>query len=72
MLGMLGFAAVWWERRHGISHQGYVSAVLEGFLSLGGELLFVSVALRIAMARGVQHRWWWAAHGRRATRAEST
>ena len=53
MLGMLGFAvvwlaelpfglaAVWWERRHGISHQGYVSSVIEGFVSLGGEFLFV-------------------------------
>lgn len=73
MLGMLGFAvvwlaelpfglaAVWWERRHGISHQGYVSSVIEGFVSLGGEFLFVSLALLVAMGlAGVLRRWWWA------------
>ncbi len=73
MLGMLGFAvlwlaelpfglaAVWWERRHGISHEGYVSSVVEGFVSLGGEFLFVSLALLIAMGlAGVLRRWWWA------------
>jgi STE24 endopeptidase len=73
LLGMLGFAmvwlvelpfglaAVWWERRHGISHQGYVSAVIDGFLSLGGEFVFVSLALLIAMALArVLRRWWWA------------
>ncbi len=72
MLGMLGFgllwlgelpfelAGVWWERKHGISHQGYVSAVLGGFASLGGEFVFVSLALLVAMAiAGVLRRWWW-------------
>lgn len=73
MLGMLGFAvvwlaelpfgvaAVWWERRHGVSHQGYVASVLDGFLALGGEFVFVSLALLIAMAlAGIMRRWWWA------------
>ncbi len=73
MLGMLGFAvlwlaevpfnlaAVWWERKHGISHQGYVASLLASFLSLGGTFLFVSLALLIAMAiAGVVRRWWWA------------
>jgi STE24 endopeptidase len=73
MLGMLGFAvlwiaevpfglaAVWWERRHGISHQGYVSSLLTSFLSLGGKFLFVSLALLLAMGlAGVLRRWWWA------------
>ena len=72
MLGMLGFAvvwlaelpfgvaAVWWERRHGVSHQGYVASVLDGFLALGGEFVFVSLALLIAMAlAGIMRRWWW-------------
>jgi STE24 endopeptidase len=74
MLGMLGFAvvwiaeipfdlaAVWWERRHGVSHQGYLASVLEGFAGLGGKFLFVSLALLIAMGfAGVMRRWWWAA-----------
>jgi STE24 endopeptidase len=73
MLGMLGFAvvwlaelpfalaSVWWERRHGISHQGYLESVLESFLSLGGEFVFVSLALVVAMGlAGVLRRWWWA------------
>jgi STE24 endopeptidase len=73
MLGMLGFAvlwlaevpfnlaAVWWERKHGVSHQGYVASLLSSFLSLGGTFLFVSLALLITMAiAGVLRRWWWA------------
>jgi STE24 endopeptidase len=73
MLGMLGFAvlwiaevpfnlaAVWWERRHGISHQGYVASLLTSFLSLGGTFLFVSLALLIVMGiAGFARRWWWA------------
>lgn len=74
LLGMMGFAivwlaeipfgllAVWWERRHGVSHEGYVSSVVSGFLGLGGEFLFVSLALLIAMGlAGLSRRWWWAA-----------
>lgn len=73
MLGMLGFAvlwlaevpfglaAVWWERRHGVSHEGYLESLLSSFLSLGGTFLFVSLALLITMAiAGVLRRWWWA------------
>lgn len=74
MLGMLGFAvvwiaelpfgvaAVWWERRHGVSHQGYVSWIFESFLALGGRFLFVSLALLIAMSLARALRgWWWLA-----------
>lgn len=73
MLGMLGFAvlwiaevpfglaAVWWERRHGISHEGYVASLLSSFFALGAKFLFVSLALLIAMSiAGVLRRWWWA------------
>lgn len=72
MLGMLGFAvlwlaevpfglaAVWWQRRHGISHQGYVSSLIESFLSLGYRFVFVSVALLVVMGiAGVLRQWWW-------------
>jgi STE24 endopeptidase len=72
MLGMLGLgivwlaelpfglAAVWWERRHHVSHQGYLASVLQGFLSLGGTFLSVSLALLIAMALARWlRRWWW-------------
>ncbi|HWF31146.1 MAG TPA: M48 family metalloprotease [Solirubrobacteraceae bacterium] len=73
MLAMLGFglawiaevpfelAAVWWERRHAISHQGYVSALLSSFVSLGATFLFASLALAVTMAiAGVLRRSWWA------------
>jgi STE24 endopeptidase len=73
LLGMLGFgvvwiaevpfglAALWWERRHHVAHQGYASALLDSFLALGGTFVFVSVALLIAMglARWLRS-WWWA------------
>lgn len=72
LLGMLGFAivwlveipfglvALWWERRHGISHQGYVAWLIGSFLSLGSEFLFISLALAVAMGlAGVLRRWWW-------------
>lgn len=74
LLGMLGFALVWlaevpfelvqvwWERRHGVSHEGYVQAVLTGFLGLGGSFLFISFALLVAMGlAGLTRRWWWVA-----------
>jgi len=74
LLGMLGFAvvwlaeipfslvAVWWERRHGVSREGYVNSVVSGFLGLGGEFLFVSLALLISMGLArLTRRWWWAA-----------
>lgn len=73
LLGMLAFgfvwlaelpfelAAVWWERRHGVSHQSYGAAILEGFLGLGSRFLFISLALLVAMGiAGLTRRWWWA------------
>jgi STE24 endopeptidase len=55
-----GLAAVWWERRHGISHEGYVTSLLSSFLALGAKFLFVSLALLLAMGiAGVLRRWWW-------------
>jgi STE24 endopeptidase len=74
LLGMLGFAlvwlaevpfglaAVWWERGHHISHQGYLASLIESFFTLGGSFLFVSFALAIAMGlAGKLRRWWWIA-----------
>src|SRR5205085_10235265 len=40
-----GVAALWWERRHGISSQGYVTWLIDDFLSAGGQFLFISLAL---------------------------
>jgi Zn-dependent protease with chaperone function len=73
LLGMLGFAvvwlaevpfgllALWWQRDHGVSHQGYVPWLFDSFFSLGSEFVFVSLALAVAMGlAGVFRRWWWA------------
>ncbi len=74
LLGMLGFAvvwlaelpfglaAVWWQRDHGVSHQGYLEWALESFLGLGGTFLFVAAGLAIAMGlAGPLRHWWWVA-----------
>jgi STE24 endopeptidase len=74
LLGMLGFGFVWfsqlpfglvelwWERRYDVSHLDYVSWLISDFLSVGGEFLFISLALLIVMAlTGVWRRLWWLA-----------
>lgn len=74
LLGMLGFAvvwlaevpfgllALWWQRDHGVSHQGYVPWLLDSFFSLGSEFVFIALALAVAMGlAGVLRRWWWVA-----------
>jgi STE24 endopeptidase len=74
LLGMLGFAvvwlaevpfgliAVWWQRRHDVSQQGYLEWLVESFVALGSTFLFVSLALLIAMGlAGPMRRWWWVA-----------
>lgn len=72
LLGMLGFAILWlaelpfsvldlwWQRRHDLSNVGYVTAIFGNWFALGGEFLFLSLALLIVMgfARLVGHRWW--------------
>ena len=74
MLGMLGLgvvwlaevpfavAALWWQRRHDVTDQGYVDALLESFMLLGGAFLAISFALLVAMVLARLLRgWWWLA-----------
>ena len=75
LLGMLGFALVWavelpagvvdlwWQRRHGLSHVGYATSLFGGWLALGGQFVFLCVALAIVMglARVLPRHWWLAA-----------
>jgi len=74
LLGMLGFGvvwlasvpfglvAVWWQRRYGVSHQGYVQWLIDSFVGLGGTFLFICLALLVTMGlAGVLRRWWWVA-----------
>ena len=72
LLGMLGFGllwvaevpfvvlGLWWDRRHGVSHESYWHAVLGGWLALGFAFALLCVALGIVMglARTVGD-WWW-------------
>jgi len=55
-----GLAAVWWERRHGVSHQSYLDWFFSTFFGLGGEFLFVCFAIAIVMglAGVLGNRWW--------------
>lgn len=72
LLGMLGLAivwlvqlpfsviALWWQRRHDVSHAGYLDAVFGGWAQLGVTFVALSVALLVVM--GLARRlgfWWW-------------
>ena len=72
LLGMLGFSllwvaelptdvlGVWWDRRHGVSHESYWTAVLGGWLGLGFS--FLSLCLALAIVMGLARKlgdWWW-------------
>jgi STE24 endopeptidase len=72
LLGMLGLAIVWlvlipfgildlwWQRRHDVSELGYVDWILLNWFALGGEFLFVCLALLIVMGlAGLIGNWWW-------------
>jgi STE24 endopeptidase len=72
LLGMLGLAivwlarlpfalaALWWERRHGVSEVGYLEAVFGGWLGLGGTFVAVCIALLVVMALARRlGSWWW-------------
>jgi STE24 endopeptidase len=74
LLGMLGFALVWavqlpfdvidlwWQRRHHLTHVGYVSEIFGNWLALGGQ--FVSLCLTLAIVMGIARklpRLWWVA-----------
>jgi STE24 endopeptidase len=74
LLAMLGFALVWlaqapfgllglwWERRYDVAEEGYLSYLLESFLGLGSQFVFLCVGIGIMMGlAGVMRRWWWLA-----------
>jgi len=75
LLGMLGFALVWavqlpfdvadlwWQRRHHLTHLGYFTEISGNWLALGGQFVFLCLALAIVMglARKLPRLWWAAA-----------
>jgi STE24 endopeptidase len=75
LLGMLGLALVWlsqlpfglaghwWDRRHHLTTEGYLSWAVSNWLELGAEFLFICFTLAIVMALAGRfpRRWWLAA-----------
>jgi STE24 endopeptidase len=66
-LGLVWFAQVpfglidlWWARRHDVLNIGYVEWLIDDFFALGGEFLFLCLALLVAMAfaRRLPRTWW--------------
>jgi STE24 endopeptidase len=57
-----GLAAVWWERRHGVSRESYGAALAGAWGRLLGTTLVAVVALAIvlALARRLGRSWWMA------------
>lgn len=55
-----GLLSLWWERRHGVSREGYLDWALANWFSLGAEFLFICFAVLVVMAFAapLRNRWW--------------
>ncbi|HWM13210.1 MAG TPA: M48 family metalloprotease [Gaiellaceae bacterium] len=55
-----GLADLWWERRHDVSELDYGTWLVENWFALGGEFLFICLALLIVMglAGPLPQAWW--------------
>jgi STE24 endopeptidase len=55
-----GAAAHWWQRRYGITREGYLDWLLVDWLELAGAFLFISLALLVVMglAAAMRDHWW--------------
>jgi STE24 endopeptidase len=57
-----GLAQVWWVRRHDVTEVNYGQWLVEDWLAVGAEFLFISLALLIVMGlAAVWRRAWWLA-----------
>ncbi len=76
LLGMLGLGILWlvqapfglldhwWQRRHDVSELGYGDWLILNWFALGGEFLFICLALLIVMGlAGPLRFWWWVPGG---------
>jgi STE24 endopeptidase len=72
LLAMLGLALVWltlipagildlwWQRRHDLTEAGYLDYFFESWFGLGGEFLFICLAIVIVMGlAGPFREYWW-------------
>jgi Zn-dependent protease with chaperone function len=55
-----GLADLWWQRRHGVSYSTYGEWIVENWFGLGGEFLFICLAILIVMglAGPLRNLWW--------------
>jgi STE24 endopeptidase len=72
LLAMLGFglvwlvnlpfkvAALWWDRRYGVSHSSYWEVIFGGWLALGVSFVLLCLAVLVVMGFGqlFGDRWW--------------
>jgi STE24 endopeptidase len=55
-----GLADLWWQKRHGVSFSGYWEWAVDNWLGLGGEFLFICLAILIVMGlAGPLRDFWW-------------
>ncbi|HEY1365576.1 MAG TPA: M48 family metalloprotease [Gaiellaceae bacterium] len=55
-----GLADLWWQRRHHVSHLGYVTWIWVNWVGLGSQFLFICLAILIVMGlAGRLPRYWW-------------
>ena len=55
-----GLAELWWQRRHDVTRASYGEWILSGWLGLGGQFLFICLAMLIVVGLAqVVGDWWW-------------
>ena len=55
-----GLAELWWQRRHDVTEASYGEWIVSGWFGLGGEFLFICLAMLIVVGLAqVVGDWWW-------------
>jgi STE24 endopeptidase len=55
-----GLAELWWQRRHDVSKASYGDWIVGGWFGLGGQFLFVCLAILIVVGLArLLGDWWW-------------
>ena len=55
-----GLAELWWQRRHDVTRATYGEWVVSGWFGLGGQFLFICLAILIVVGLAqVVGDWWW-------------
>jgi STE24 endopeptidase len=59
-----GLAELWWQRRHDVTETPYGEWIVQTWFALGGEFLFICLAILIVMGlAGLLRDWWWVPGG---------